>query len=204
MFHNKLSHLLFCKRKSNGLFNKKKSFVIENIKNPKQKKTFLNKYVAKHNLTISKLSGFPLLLENVDYNNKILKKSNLLKKIITYNKTLTLYLNLNKNFLSDDFKILSKVLKAKKKNNKINFFMKSFKIVLIYCGKKNSVINYQLDSKGMTGITFEVQSFNKIFKYCKKNNFEISSQMYLKAINKLKIFFVRLKSGLIIEILQKI
>ena len=204
MFQNKLSHLLFCQRERNRFFNKKKSFVIKNIKNPKQKKIFLNKYVTRHNLTISKLSGFPVLLENVDYKTKTFKKSDLLKKLKIYKKTLILHLNLNKKFLSDDFKMVSKILKANRKSNKIKFLTNNFKVVLIYCGKKNSAINYQLDFLGMTGLTFEVQSLNKIYKYCKKNNFNMSSQMYLKAINKLKIFFVRLNSGLIIEVLQKI
>ena len=58
-----------------------KSFKIENIKNPIQKKIFLGKFVKNHSLIISKLKNFPFLIENVVYENKNLKKSNLLRRL---------------------------------------------------------------------------------------------------------------------------
>ena len=62
-------------KKLKNLQSNEKSFKIENIKNPVQKKIFLGKFVKNHSLIISKLKNFPFLIENVVYENKNLKKA---------------------------------------------------------------------------------------------------------------------------------
>ena len=204
MKSNELSHLLFCQKKLKNLQSNEKSFKIENIKNPVQKKIFLGKFVKNHSLIISKLKNFPFLIENVVYENKNLKKSNLLRRLEKKKNQLNFDLNLSQKFINNDYKLFSKILKTTKTDNKIKFFSKKSKITLNYCKNEKTEIEYKLDYKGMTGFTFEVSNLNHLYNYCKKNRYDMTKLIYIKIINKLKIFFIRLKSGLIIEVLQKI
>jgi hypothetical protein len=204
MKSNELSHLLFCQKELKNFQSNERSFNIENINNPRQKKFFLHKYVKKHSLIISKLKNFPFLIENVVYKNKNLKRSNLLKRLEKSKNQLNFTLNLNQKFINNDFKVISKIIKTTKTDNKIKFLSKKSKIILNYCRNEKAAVKYKLDYKGMTGFTFEVQNLNQLYNYCKKNEYTMTKLINIKIINKLKIFFVRLKSGLIIEILQKL
>ena len=45
---------------------------------------------------------------------------------------------------------------------------------------------------------FCVEGNKLLYNYCKKDRYVMTKLIYIKIINKLKIFFIRLKSGLII------
>ena len=159
------SFIILSKKLKN--LQKEKSFKIENIKNSLNKKIFLCKFVKNHSIIISKLKNFPFLIENVVYENKNLKKSNLLRRLEKKKNQLNFDLNLSQKFINNDYKLFSKILKTTKINNKIKFFSKKSKIKLNYCKNEKTEIEYKLDYKG-NSFTFEVSNLNHLYNYCKK------------------------------------